>query len=126
MHLGTYPNIPPPCLPEGEPGRRAAMEKRVRSRYLVLSGGLGGLVGLVLLEAVAQQSQGVTSWLGKLEWMAIYFGGFGLAVGAALGMTEGIVQKNRRRTIYGLAMGLVLGAIGGGVGGAVGQAIYGL
>ncbi|HYX25968.1 MAG TPA: vWA domain-containing protein, partial [Thermoanaerobaculia bacterium] len=92
----------------------------------VLSGGLGGLVGLVLLEAVAQQSQGVTSWLGKLEWMGIYFGGFGLAVGAALGMTEGIVQKNRRRTIYGLAMGLVLGAIGGGVGGALGQAIYGL
>ena len=58
--------------------------------------------------------------------MAIYFGGFGLAVGAALGMTEGIVRKNRGRTIYGLAIGLILGALGGCIGGAVGQAIYGL
>ena len=36
------------------------MEKRVRSRYFVLSGGLGGLVGFVLMEMVFLQSQGVT------------------------------------------------------------------
>src|SRR6476659_5293326 len=98
---------PKPCsewLP-AESLRRAAMEKRVRSRYFILSGGLGGLVGLALMEMVFLQSQGVTSRLGKIEWMAIYFGGFGLAVGAALGMTEGIVRRNRGRTLYGLAMG---------------------
>jgi len=102
------------------------MEKRVRSRYFVLSGGLGGLVGLALLEAVAVHSQGAASPQDKIGWMALYFGGFGLAVGAALGMTEGIVRKNRGRVVYGLAMGLLLGAVGGGVGGALGQAIYGL
>lgn len=102
------------------------MEKRVRSRYFVLSGGLGGLLGFVLMEMVFLQSQGVTDPLQKIGWMAVYFGGFGLAVGAALGMTEGIVRKNRKRTIYGLAIGLILGALGGCIGGAVGQAIYGL
>ena len=102
------------------------MEKRVRSRYFVLSGGLGGLVGFVLMEMIFLQSQGVTGPMGKIEWMAIYFGGFGLAVGTALGMTEGIVRRKRGRTIYGLAVGLILGALGGCIGGAVGQAIYGL
>jgi hypothetical protein len=58
--------------------------------------------------------------------MAIYFAGFGLTVGAALGMTEGFVQKKRSRMVYGLTMGLILGVVGGFVGGAVGQTIYGL
>lgn len=102
------------------------MEKRVRSRYFLLSGGLGGLVGFALMEVVSQLSQGAGSRGGGILRMAIYFAGFGLAVGAALGMTEGFVQKKRSRMVYGLTMGLILGVVGGFVGGAVGQAIYGL
>jgi hypothetical protein len=102
------------------------MEKRVRSRYFLLSGGLGGLAGFVLMEAVTFFSQGSGSRGGDILRMAVYFAGFGLAVGAALGMTEGYVQKKRSRMIYGLTMGLILGVVGGFVGGAVGQAIYGL
>lgn len=102
------------------------MEKRVRSRYFVLSGGLGGLVGFVLMEIFSLLSQGSGSPMGIILLRAIYFAGFGLAVGAGLGMTEGYVQKKRGRMVYGLVMGLVLGVAGGFVGGAVGQTIYGL
>ena len=102
------------------------MEKRVRSRYFLLSGGLGGLAGFVLMEVVTFFSQGSGSRGGDILRMAIYFAGFGLAVGAALGMTEGFVQKKRSRMVYGLTMGLILGVVGGFVGGAVGQTIYGL
>ena len=55
-----------------------------------------------------------------------YFAGFGLAVGAALGMTEGLVRKNRVRLWYGFVMGLFLGTVGGYAGGIAGQAIYGM
>lgn len=102
------------------------MEKRVRSRYFLLSGGLGGLAGFVLMEAVSQLSLGSGSRGGDILRMAIYFAGFGLTVGAALGMTEGFVQKKRSRMVYGLTMGLILGVVGGFVGGAVGQTIFGL
>lgn len=102
------------------------MEKRVRSRYFLLSGGLGGLAGFVLMEVVSQLSQGGESRGGDILRMAIYFAGFGLTVGAALGMTEGYVQKKRSRMVYGLTMGLILGVVGGFVGGAVGQTIFGL
>jgi Mg-chelatase subunit ChlD len=102
------------------------MEKKVRSRYFVLSGGLGGLVGFVLMEVFTLLSQGSGSRMGDVVRMAFYFAGFGLAVGAGLGMTEGYVQKKRGRMVYGLIMGLVLGVAGGFVGGAVGQMIYGL
>lgn len=102
------------------------MEKRVRSRYFVLSGGLGGLLGFGLMEIVTILSRESGSRMGDILWMAIYFAGFGLAVGAGLGMTEGYVQKKRGRMIYGLIMGLILGAAGGFAGGAVGQMIYGL
>ena len=102
------------------------MEKRVRSRYFVASGGLGGVAGFVLMEIVNLLHRGSGSRTGEILWMALYFAAFGLAVGAALGMTEGYVQKNQRRMIYGLTMGLLLGVVGGFVGGAVGQVIYGL
>ncbi|HEY2291005.1 MAG TPA: vWA domain-containing protein [Thermoanaerobaculia bacterium] len=100
------------------------MEKRVRSRYFVVSGGLGGIVGFILMEIALFQAGG--SRVGEILRAAIGFAGFGLAVGAALGMTEGYVRKNRKRMIYGLTMGLILGVVGGFIGGAVGQTIYGL
>jgi hypothetical protein len=100
------------------------MEKRVRSGYFVVSGGLGGVVGFILMEIAL--SQGAGSRMGEILRAAISFAGFGVAVGAALGMTEGFVRKNRKRMIYGLIMGLILGVVGGFVGGAVGQTIYGL
>jgi len=63
---------------------------------------------------------------GDILHMAFYFAGFGLAVGGALGMTEGFVLKNRSRLRYGLIIGLILGTVGGFAGGVVGQTIYGL
>ncbi len=99
---------------------------RVRSRWFVLSGALGGLVGFALMEITSQLIPGAGTRSGDILRMSIYFAGFGLAVGAALGMTEGAVLKKPGRLVYGLFMGLVLGAAGGFVGGAVGQAIYGL
>jgi hypothetical protein len=102
------------------------MEKRVRSRYFVVSGGLGGIAGFLLMEIVTMLSGGSGSRTGNILGVAIYFAGFGLAVGAALGMTEGYVQKNRKKITYGLTMGLILGVVGGFIGGAAGQTIFGL
>jgi len=100
---------------------------RLRSRHFLISGALGGLAGFVLMEAVSGLTgSGGDTRSGNLVEMGIYFAGFGLAVGAALGMTEGVVRKNRFRLWYGLVVGLVLGALGGFAGGLVGQAIYGL
>jgi hypothetical protein len=99
---------------------------RVRSRWFVLSGALGGLVGFALMEIGSRLVPGEGTRSGDILRMSIYFAGFGLAVGAALGMTEGTVLKKPGQLIYGLFMGLVLGAAGGFAGGAVGQTIYGL
>ncbi len=91
----------------------------------MLTGGIGGLVGFAWME-LATRSQPVGTWWGEILHMAFYFAGFGLAVGAALGMTEGLLRRKPGRLIYGLLVGLILGGIGGYVGGAIGQAIYGL
>ena len=101
--------------------------KRVRTVHFVVSSAAGGLVGFVLMEALpggVVATGGTRS--GNIFEMGVYFAGFGLAVGAALGMTEGLVRRNRRRAWYGLGIGLLLGGIGGFVGGASGQAVYGL
>jgi hypothetical protein len=98
---------------------------RFRSWAFVLTGALGGLVGFAVMEAVSRQVPGAGTG-GTILQMSIYFSGFGLAVGAALGMTEGAVLRRPGRLIYGLLIGLVLGALGGFAGGALGQAIYGL
>lgn len=103
------------------------MTRRVGSRHFVTSGAVGGLVGFLLMEVVSVLvGTGVETRSGNLVQNGIYFSGFGLAVGAALGMTEGFVRKNRFRLWYGLVVGLALGAGAGFVGGVVGQAIYGL
>jgi hypothetical protein len=99
---------------------------RVRSRWFVLSGALGGLVGFGLMEGVSQAVPGAGTRSGDILRMSIYFAGFGLAVGTALGMTEGAVLKRLAKLLYGLLVGLVLGATGGFAGGAAGQLIYGL
>jgi hypothetical protein len=99
---------------------------RVRSRWFVLTGALGGLVGFALMEGVSRLVPGAGTRGGDILRMSIYFAGFGLAVGAALGMTEGAVLRRPARLIYGLLVGLVLGAVGGFAGGAAGQFIYGL
>ncbi len=98
---------------------------RVRSRWFILSGALGGLVGFLLMERVSVPGAAGT-FTGNLLQMSLYFAGFGLALGVALGMTEGVVQKRPGRAIYGFFMGLILGAVGGFAGGAVGQTIYSL
>lgn len=99
---------------------------RTRSIHFVFSGALGGLVGFALMELVFSFYSGDGSRLGTILDKGFYFAGFGLAVGAALGMTEGVVRRNRKRLWYGLAVGLLLGTLGGFAGGAVGQALYGL
>jgi von Willebrand factor type A domain len=99
---------------------------RIRSWHFVVTGGLGGLAGFALMELVAALSGGGDSRLETIASKAVYFAGFGLAVGAALGMTEGWVRHERSKLLYGLFVGLILGAAGGAAGGAVGQAIFGL
>lgn len=98
---------------------------RVGVRYFVMSGALGGLLGFLVMELATLLTGGGGGGAGILR-MALYFAGFGLAVGAALGSTEGLVRKNRRRLVYGLIVGLLLGAAGGFLGGGVGQALFGL
>jgi|GEM_PF-3135740 len=99
---------------------------RVRSYHFILSGGLGGLVGFAMLELLLNPNTGSTDWWGSVLDKGLYFGGFGLVVGAALGMTEGMVRRNAARLWYGLVVGLLLGALGGFVGGVLGQALYGM
>lgn len=99
---------------------------RTRSIHFVFSGALGGLVGFALMELVFSCYSGDGSRLGTILDKGFYFAGFGLAVGAALGMTEGVVRRNRKRLWYGLVVGLLLGTLGGFAGGAAGQALYGL
>jgi hypothetical protein len=99
---------------------------RIRSRWFILSGALGGLVGFLLMEKISVPGAGAGTFTGNLLQMSLYFTGFGLALGIALGITEGVVQRRPARAIYGFFMGLVLGAAGGLVGGAIGQTIYSL
>jgi Mg-chelatase subunit ChlD len=101
---------------------------RVRSRWFILSGALGGLVGFLLMEMVSVPvpGAGAGTFTGDILRMSFYFAGFGLAVGIALGMTEGVVLRRPGRAIYGFFMGLILGAAGGFVGGALGQTSYSL
>ncbi|HSK80488.1 MAG TPA: vWA domain-containing protein, partial [Thermoanaerobaculia bacterium] len=99
---------------------------RVRSRWFILSGALGGLMGFLLMEMVSVPGPGAGTFTGDVFRMSIYFAGFGLAVGIALGMTEGVVLRRPGRALYGFIMGLILGAAGGFAGGALGQTIYSL
>lgn len=99
---------------------------RIRSRWFILSGALGGLVGFLLMEMVSIPTPGAGTRTGDILSMSLYFAGFGLAVGAALGMTEGVVRRRPGRAIYGFVVGLLLGGAGGLVGGAIGQTIYSL
>jgi hypothetical protein len=100
--------------------------RKVRSRWFALSGALGGLLGFLILEGVSWSLPGAGTRAGDVFRMAVYFSGFGLAVGAALGMTEGWILRKPGRLVYGLILGLTLGAAGGFAGGAVGQTIFGL
>ncbi len=99
---------------------------RIRSWHYILSGALGGLAGFLLMEVLAAFYRSGDTRADYLVHMALYFAGFGLAVGAALGLTEGLVIRDRRRLWYGLVVGLLLGTVGGFCGGLAGQAIYGL
>ncbi len=76
----------------------------VRSRYFVLTGGLGGLVGFAAMEVTRllwRTGPAAGRWQAVLQ-MTAYFAGFGLAVGAALGMTEGLVRRRSATLVYGL------------------------
>lgn len=99
---------------------------RARSIYFVATGAIGGLLGFVLMEGYASEWLAGAGASTRIAQMAVYFGGFGLAVGACLGMTEGLVRRHPRKLVYGLLVGLVLGGIGGAAGGAAGQALFGL
>jgi hypothetical protein len=78
------------------------------------------------MEVFAVPGRAGTSAPGDIVQMALYFGGFGLAVGACLGMTEGLVRRRPWQLVYGLVVGLLLGAVGGALGGALGQTFFGL
>ncbi len=102
------------------------MARRLRSRYFIATGAAGGLFGFALMELVGGPAAAHGSAGSNVAQMALYFGGFGLAVGALLGMTEGLVQRRPGRMVYGLFVGLLLGGLGGLLGGTVGQVFFGL
>lgn len=98
--------------------------KRVRTKHFFVSGAIGGLLGFFLMEFVRGFfSQEPEAGIVVLK-TAVQFAVFGLAVGAALGMTEALVQKRYWRLLYGLSLGVVLGAIGGFGGGVAGELIF--
>ncbi|MCB1034862.1 MAG: hypothetical protein KDD47_13615, partial [Acidobacteria bacterium] len=99
---------------------------RVRSWHFLVSGALGGLLGFAAMELFQGAPPDGTRWAEQVWAAALYFSGFSLAVGAALGVTEGLVRRDRFRAVYGLLMGLLLGGLGGIAGGALGQVVYGL
>ncbi len=98
---------------------------RVRTFHFYVSGALGGALGFVLMEAIAKIYPATAGIKGILPY-GFHFCAFGLAVGAALGMTDGLIGKQPSRMTYGLILGLILGAAGGFAGGTAGQAIYSL
>jgi len=100
-------------------------QTRVRSGWFVLTGAAGGLLGFALLELLGVGSDN-GGLLASIWDTGRYFAGFGLAVGGALGMTEGWVRRQTGKMIFGLVLGAILGVGGGFLGGAVGQAILGL
>jgi len=102
------------------------MTTKIRSRYFIATGGIGGLFGFALMEALGTPGRTGGTAAGTILQMALYFGGFGLAVGTLLGMTEGLVRRRPGRLLYGLLLGALLGGVGGAVGGALGQSLFGL
>ena len=98
--------------------------KRVRTKHFFVTGAIGGLVGFLLMEQVRRIVPGDDVGLATIFASALQFAAFGLAVGAALGVTEALVLKKFWRLLYGLVLGLVLGTVGGFGGGAVGEAIF--
>jgi len=100
--------------------------KKVRSKHFIVTGAIGGFLGFILMEILRALAPSGGSWLGEVVALALQFAGFGLAVGAALGMTEGYVLKKQGLLIYGLVLGFALGGLGGCAGGAVGQTIFSL
>lgn len=104
------------------------MPRKIRSRYFIATGAAGGLFGFALMEALGGPTGGGGNGgsASDVVRMALYFGGFGLSVGAFLGMTEGLVRRRPWRLVYGLVLGLVLGGAGGALGGLLGQSLFGL
>lgn len=98
--------------------------KRLRSTYFIATGALGGLCGFLLMETIFGLE--MDGGPGGLRRMAAYFAGFGLSVGAFLGLTEGLVRRRYRRLVYGLVVGGALGGLGGALGGALGQSLFSL
>jgi hypothetical protein len=100
--------------------------KKVRTKHFIVTGAIGGLLGFFPMEILRDIFPSGGNWTEEILALAFQFAGFGVAVGAALGMTEGFVLRRFPRLIYGLTLGLVLGGLGGFAGGAVGQAIFSL
>ena len=96
--------------------------RKVRSWHFIVSGGIGGFLGFLFMDA--DPTRFATSYFERIGALAWYFGGFGLAVGAALGMTEGVVRDDAKRLYYGMLVGAALGVLAGFVGGGIGQAVY--
>ncbi len=106
--------------------KETVLARRPRSKYFIATGAVGGFVGFALMELLGTDPGFGGSLSGNILRMAFYFGGYGLAVGACLGMTEGLILHRPKLLAYGLTLGLILGAVGGALGGALGQSVFGL
>lgn len=102
---------------------------RVGSIYFVFTGALGGAVGFLLMEGIRQLLElfsATASAEADTTQTALRFAVYGLAVGAALGMTQGLYLRRKDLLRRGLLIGGVLGILGGFAGGLIGEWLYDL
>lgn len=97
---------------------------RASTVYFTLAGALGGAIGFGLMELVRGLLGATAGSSGSLTFSGWQFAAFGLAVGGALGATEGLYFRNNVVLLRGLLLGGFLGLLGGFLGGVFGQWIF--
>lgn len=97
---------------------------RTSTLYYTLSGALGGALGFALMEVVRTLLGGPAAATGSLLFGGAQFAAFGMAVGGALGATQGWYFRQRAVLLRGAVVGGLLGLLGGFLGGGFGQWIF--
>ncbi len=99
------------------------MSKTARIIFYALIGVCGGLLAWPVTELpIYFQGSLYSQFLLSLAIGAV----FGLLVGGAFGMSEGIIQKSAKKVFSGLFTGLLVGAVGGVLGFLAGQGVNNL
>lgn len=97
---------------------------RASTVYFTVAGAVGGAIGFGLMELVRSLMGATAGSSGSLSYSGWQFAAFGLAVGGALGATEGLYFRQNPLLLRGLLVGGFLGLVGGFLGGIFGQWIF--